>query len=69
MKIREIRELGSEELRKKLDNLRQELLNLRLRRNVEQLENPKRFRTVRREIARILTVLKEKGVVDGEKSA
>lgn len=69
MKIREIRELGSEELRKKLGNLREELLSLRLRKSVEQLENPKRFRTVRREIARILTVLKEKGVTDGKKSA
>ncbi|MCD6223377.1 MAG: 50S ribosomal protein L29 [Deltaproteobacteria bacterium] len=69
MRIREIRELGSEELKKKLDNLKEELLNLRLRKSVEQLENPKRFRTVRREIARILTVLKEKGVADGGKSA
>ncbi|MCK4277842.1 MAG: 50S ribosomal protein L29 [Desulfurellaceae bacterium] len=61
MKSREIREMDTEGLNKKLQDLKQELFNLRLRKNVEQLENPKRFRNIRRGIARILTVLREKG--------
>ncbi len=61
MKSGEIREMDTEGLNKKLQDLKQELFNLRLRKNVEQLENPKRFRNIRRGIARILTVLREKG--------
>jgi len=60
MKGREIREMNPEELNKKLQDLKQELFNLRLRKNTEQLENPRRFREIRREIARILTVLRER---------
>ncbi|MCD6133648.1 MAG: 50S ribosomal protein L29 [Deltaproteobacteria bacterium] len=60
MKGREIREMNPEELNKKLQDLKQELFNLRLRKNTEQLENPRRFRDIKREIARILTVLRER---------
>ncbi|MEA1995010.1 MAG: 50S ribosomal protein L29 [Campylobacterota bacterium] len=61
MKSKEIREMDTEGLNKKLQDLKQELFNLRLRKNVEQLENPKMFRSTRRGIAQILTVLREKG--------
>jgi len=60
MKGREIREMSTEELNKKLQDLKQELFNLRLRKNTEQLENPRRFRDIKREIARILTALRER---------
>jgi len=60
MKGREIREMNPEELNKKLQDLKQELFNLRLRKNTEQLENPRRFRDIKREIARILTALRER---------
>lgn len=56
-----IREMTSEELSKKLRENRDELLTLRLKKNTGQVDNPARIRTLRREIARIETVAREKG--------
>lgn len=61
MKIKEIRELGIEELKKKVEDLRRELLSTRVARANQQLKNPLKLRDVRRGIARILTILREKG--------
>lgn len=55
-----IREMTPEELSSKLRSDREELLALRLRKNMGQVENPARIRTLRREIARIETVVREK---------
>lgn len=60
MTAKEIRELSPEELNKKLRESREELVNLRVRKQVGQVENPAQLRTIRRDIARIQTVLKQK---------
>lgn len=55
-----IREMTPEEIAKTLRSDREELLNLRLRKNTGQVENPARIRTLRREIARLETVARER---------
>ncbi|MBQ6705833.1 MAG: 50S ribosomal protein L29 [Opitutales bacterium] len=55
-----IREMTPEELSKTLRSDREELLTLRLRKNTGQVDNPARIRTLRREIARLETVAREK---------
>ena len=54
------REMDVDELRDKEKNLRHELFNLRFQLATQQLENSMRIRVVRRNIARIKTVIKEK---------
>ncbi len=60
VKIREIRELSDAELRERVESLKEELFNLRFQLATAQLENPMRIKQVRHEIARILTVLRER---------
>ncbi len=60
MRVSEIRVLSDQDLDKKLDDLKEELFNLRFRSAVGQLENPMRIRTVRKAIARIKTVMRER---------
>ena len=57
-----LRELGLEEIRQKDKDFRQELFNLRFQQATHQLENVMRIRTVRRSIARVETVLREKTI-------
>ncbi len=59
MKVFEIREKTREELIDMLNGLNRELFNLRLRRGTQELPNPLRLRTLRRDIARIKTILRE----------
>ena len=59
-KINEIRELSSEELQSRLRDLKEEGLNLRLQQVTGQLENSARLKLVRREVARVMTVLNER---------
>jgi large subunit ribosomal protein L29 len=59
MKASEIRELSSEEIRLKLDELTQEQFNLKFQHATDQLENTMRLRVVRKDIARLKTVLRE----------
>jgi large subunit ribosomal protein L29 len=59
MKIAEIRGLNEKELVNKLDELYQEKFNLRFQASTKQLSNTNRLRQVRREIARIKTVMTE----------
>jgi len=61
MKASELREMSLEELERKLNEVRGELFKLRLRVASEQLPNPLRLRMLRRDIARYLTVMHEKG--------
>ncbi|SDA09767.1 large subunit ribosomal protein L29 [Ruminococcus sp. YE71] len=58
MKASELRELSAAELEAKLGELKQELFNLRFQHAVNQLENPMRMKAVKRDIARVKTVLR-----------
>lgn len=60
MKSKELRELTVEELSKRSRDLRQEGLNLRVQKAAGQLENPARLKTLRRDVARIETLLTER---------
>ena len=60
MKIAEIRELSTPELNEKVYELKQELLALRLQHATGQLENGKKITEIRKSIARIYTVIKER---------
>ncbi|MCX5843119.1 MAG: 50S ribosomal protein L29 [Deltaproteobacteria bacterium] len=62
MKIKEIRDLGTDELRQKNKELVEELFKLRLRHTSGQLESPAMMRSVRKNIARVMTVIKEREV-------
>ena len=58
--LRELRELSPEELARRELELREELFVLMMRRGASQLENPKRLGTIRKDVARILTIIGEK---------
>ena len=58
MRATELRELSAAELNQKLADLKQELFNLRFQHAVNQLENPGRIEAVKRDIARVKTVLR-----------
>ncbi|MDQ4126831.1 MAG: 50S ribosomal protein L29 [Actinomycetota bacterium] len=60
MKVAEVRELDVEELERRLADTRRELFNLRFQHATGQLENTGQIRQVRKNIARILTVLNQK---------
>ncbi|MBP5255706.1 MAG: 50S ribosomal protein L29 [Clostridia bacterium] len=60
MKAKEIREMSPEELGKKLTELKNELFNLRFQHAINQLDNPHRITEVKRDIARVMTVMNEK---------
>ncbi len=66
MKIDEIRALDSAELMKKLQAAEQEMFNLRIRLSTKQLVNHREIPRVRRDIARIETVLKERSLAAGQ---
>lgn len=59
MKANELRELGAAELNSKLADLKAELFNLRFQHTVNQLENPLRLKAVRKDIARVKTLISE----------
>jgi large subunit ribosomal protein L29 len=60
MKIKEIVEMSTDELMTKRRDLRQERLHLRLQQQSGQLEQPSRLRLIRRDVARIETVLSQR---------
>ena len=60
MKAAELRELNAVELTKKLSELKEELFNLRFQHAINQLENPGRIEIVKKDIARVMTILAEK---------
>ena len=57
---REMRDLSQEELTAKAAELKKELFNLRFQQAMGQIENPMRLRTLRRDIAKTKTILREK---------
>ena len=59
MKATELRDMTGAELNKKLVELKEELFNLRFQHAINQLENPGRINTVKKDIARVKTVLRE----------
>lgn len=60
MKATELKELTVEELNGKLKDLKEELFNLRFQHAINQLENPHRITEVKKDIARVMTVLHSK---------
>ena len=58
--IQELRDLGDEELFERLEADKEELFNLRFQLATGQLDNPMRIKDVRHEIARILTIVRER---------
>lgn len=60
MKANQVRELGDVELRNQLGDLKEELFNLRFQLATGQLDNVKRISEVRKSIARVKTVIKER---------
>ena len=60
MKANEIREMSVDDLKTKIEELTKERFNLRFRSATESIENPMRFRAIRRDIARLNTILREK---------
>jgi len=64
MSVKELRELSSEELAAREAELRQELFNLRFQHATRQLENTARLSQARREMARVLTLLRERELAD-----
>lgn len=60
MKATELREMTAEQLEKKLSELKTELFNLRFQHAINQLDNPHKITEVKHDIARVMTVLREK---------
>ena len=60
MKAKELRELTSQQLEAKLKELKEELFNLRFQLAINQLENPHKITAVKKDIARVMTILQEK---------
>ncbi|MDR0196998.1 MAG: 50S ribosomal protein L29 [Oscillospiraceae bacterium] len=64
MKVNEFRELSGLELEKKASDLKQELFNLRFQLAVNQLENPMRIRAVKKQIAVIKTIQRQRELAE-----
>ncbi len=60
MKATDIRKMNAEELTAKLKELKNELFNLRFQHAINQLDNPHKIQDVKRDIARVMTILNEK---------
>ena len=66
MKATEIRELNISELNKKLADLKDELFKLRFQLAINQLENPMRITAVKKDIARVKTLIREIEIKDSK---
>jgi large subunit ribosomal protein L29 len=62
MTATELRELPDDELRQKLAEGKEELFNLRFQIVTGQLDDPRRIKQVKREVARVLTVMRERAI-------
>jgi len=62
VKASQLRETREEELLQRIDDLRESIFNLRVKATTKELANTSQLRAERRELARILTVLREKGL-------
>ena len=68
MKIKELKELSSEELTQKEKGFKKELFDLNYQRKLGTVEKNSRFRLLRRDIARILTIIRERELDNERKS-
>ncbi len=68
MKISEIKTLSENDLNAKLKDLKSELFNLRFQLAINQLENPMRIRAVKKDIARVQTVIRENQISEASKA-
>jgi large subunit ribosomal protein L29 len=59
MKASEIRDFSTDELTNKIKELKEELFNLRFQHAINQLDNPMRLKSVKKDIARTMTILRE----------
>ena len=64
MKINELRELSDEELKEKIAEYKEELFNLRFSQATGSLEKPSRIKELRKAVARIKTILREREIED-----
>jgi large subunit ribosomal protein L29 len=62
MKPSQVREMGTEELQHKQKELQEQLFRLRVQKSIGQLDNAVKLREIRREVARVKTILREKQV-------
>ena len=62
MKTNEIRKLSTEEINKKVTESKEELFNLRMKQATGTLENPARIRELRKTVARLKTILREREI-------
>lgn len=60
MKVKEVRDMTTDELKNNLSGLKEELFNLRFQLATGQLDNSMRVKDVRKSIARVLTVMRER---------
>jgi len=60
MKAQDIRQLATADLIQKQNDLKKDLFDMRYQRKIGRVEKPARFKTIKQDIARILTVLKER---------
>lgn len=68
MKVNEIRNLTTEEINKKIEEIKEELFNLRFQQASGNLEKPSRIRELRRTVARLKTVLVEREIKESEEA-
>ncbi len=64
MDILQIRALTNEQLSSELDSTYRELMNVRFRLSTRQLDNPQELRKVRKTIARVKTIMRQRGMVE-----
>ena len=59
MNVKELREMSPEKLQEQLNDLKKELFNLRFQHAINQLDNPMRISAVKKDIARVQTIIRE----------
>ncbi len=69
MKAGEVRSLSPEERQQKLVEMKQELFNLRFQHATGQLENPQRLKQIKRDVARVQTIIREEELSTHETEA
>lgn len=67
MRAKELRERSVDELNKTLGDLQEQLFKLRFQKSTGQIENPNKIRQVRKDIARVQTVINEQRVQESER--
>ena len=68
MKANEIRKMSSEDLNNKVNELKNELFNLRFRLATGQLDNPSSIKNVKRDIAKVKTIIRERELEVGKEA-